>query len=171
MRKDTLIISGVALLVLIVVIGIFAFGREVAGNDASKEASKSQTVIMVPFSELARGIKSNIEKRVNYLITSDAELLELWKDMGAKGNAPTVDFTTSDVIAVFGAKESASGYTIDVSNVQDADKRLVQITITKPDATCAQTKTIMAPYELVIIPKTALPLTHEDVVTTTSCKR
>ena len=165
--KDELILLGVALLAIIIGASIFLFGSI---NPNQNGTSTNLSAVTVPFTQLAQGEHSTVAARVNYAITSADQLAVLWKMINATGTPPAIDFNTNTVIAVFGGEEKTATYTISVSKVEDASARVVTVMLTKPDGTCKK-QTLLAPYELVIVPKTSLPLSHEDEIATTSCPR
>ncbi|MFM2330723.1 MAG: hypothetical protein RLZZ26_230 [Candidatus Parcubacteria bacterium] len=125
--------------------------------------------VSVPFTELAHGDRSDVTRRANFLITSSEELSLLWKMVNTSSAKPAVDFTTDMVIAVFAGTEPTLGYSISVANVSDADRRVVAVTVSKPGGSCVEGDTVTTPYQIIVLPKTALPFTHVDRVTTVSC--
>lgn len=166
--KDTPIIAGIALLA--VAIGVYFFLSGDVKNSSPASVSESQTsAVAVPFTPLVSGTRSTIAERVNYFITSSTQLNELWKLVDAKGQPPKVDFTKEAVIAVFAGQQPTGGYAIQVSKIVDSTSRLVSVTIQKPDSKCVVTQSFTAPYELVTIPATTLPLAHEDIPVIKSC--
>jgi len=166
--KDTPIIAGVALLA--VAIGVYFSLNGNIEKSLPATVSESQTsAVAVPFTPLAKGTRSTVSDRVNYFITSSTQLNELWKMVDAKGQPPKVDFTKEAVIAVFAGQQPTGGYAIQVSKIMDSTSRLVSVTIQKPDSKCMVTQSFTAPYELVTIPATSLPLAHEDIPVTKIC--
>ncbi|MFH1178208.1 MAG: protease complex subunit PrcB family protein, partial [bacterium] len=163
------IIIGVAILVAIVIgVLIFLYGDNKNAPSTPSSMAESRSVA-VPFTKLAQGKKSTIVERVNYLITSPSELNELWKMIDATSTPPKIDFKKDAVIAVFAGKEPTTGYAISITEIEDADARTVSITLAKPSDSCMFAQVITAPYEIVTVPATKLPLTHEDIATTTNC--
>lgn len=126
-----------------------------------------QTASVVPFTPLVQSTQSEIQSRANYLITSQDELNQLWKTIGAEGAAPTVDFSTHQILAVFAGSATTSA--IRVAKIEDTTTRDVLITIVEPDASCAPSNAKVIPYELVAVSTTSLPLTHEDAMITIPC--
>ncbi|MFA5998198.1 MAG: protease complex subunit PrcB family protein [Candidatus Paceibacterota bacterium] len=170
MQRDSRIILGVALVAVTVSVGFFLFYRsDVQNGSLSAAVNTQQSATAVPFTPLAEGSRSTVTRRVNYLITSPDQLSKLWKMVDATGTPPAVDFKTQAVIAVFAGERPAAGYRIAVSKVEDASARVVSITIAEPAADCMLAQTITAPYEVVAVPVTSLPFTHEDVSVTTTC--
>ena len=51
----------------------------------------------------------------------------------------------------------------------DADKRIVNVELTRPDETCVLAQSVVAPYQIVELPKTSLPFTHADTWATKTC--
>lgn len=167
--RDRIIFIIVAIVAVVIGVLVFLYGN--IGNGSSMDATSSRaeytppSAVSVPFTKLVQGAKSDIVERVNYLITSPVELSELWKLIDATGPPPTIDFKTQMVIAVFAGKEST--YSIEVSNIEDTDSRMVSIAIAKPDGIC--TKFATSTYEIVMVPITSLQFTHKDIQTTASC--
>jgi PrcB C-terminal len=168
--KNMMSIVGVALLVVAVGAGVFFFSREAAPTSAPIVETK-QVAVEVPFTELARGAQSTIDKRTNYIITSPEQFRDLWGLVGAKGRIPDVDFSKSAVAAVFAGEQPTGGYGIAVSRVEDTSARKVLVTLTQPDNGCALKKATTTPYQIVELPNTTLQLTHEDISTTTGCPK
>jgi len=167
--RRTLIIIGLAIVVAIAAFVLSGRGQHLQNNPLQDVASANLSPRAVPFTKLARGTYSTVTKRVNYLITSPTELDELWQMLDAKGNKPAVDFTRNEVIAVFAGQQQDAHHEVTVSEVQDATARTISITFTNPSAKCASKKVTTAPYEVIAIPTTSLPITHENISTTTTC--
>ena len=161
-------LSALALIVVAVAIGVgvFLYG----GANAPSAVGPAPAVgTNVPFTELALGAQSSVTRRTNYLITSTDQLRELWKLVGVNGPLPTIDFTIHSVIAVFAGEEPTAGYSIAVSHIADGVARDVSIEITTPGVSCLLAQMITTPYQIIKVPATTLPLTHEDTATTTGC--
>lgn len=166
--RDTFIIIGLA--IVAVGIGSFLFLRGTSSNVSfSATATSNASVVTVPFAKVAHGNTSTVTRRVNYLISSPDGLNKLWEMVAATGTPPTVDFNKEAIIAVFAGQQPTTGYAIEVSKVLDSSSRLVFITIAKPDNSCITGQSLTAPYEIVAVPATSLPLTHEDVSVTATC--
>jgi hypothetical protein len=169
MQRDAVMLTGAV--VISVFIGVFIFFSN-GGNLASvfsTVADNNSRNGVVQFTEIARGSQSAIDRRVNYFITSTDQLNRLWDTIDAPGSPPTVDFSTHAVIAVFAGQESSVSYEITVTKIEDADKRMVSITLAKPDDNCAVAQMTTTPYQLIILPTTSLPLDHEDQVINKNC--
>ncbi|HQT83113.1 MAG TPA: protease complex subunit PrcB family protein, partial [Candidatus Paceibacterota bacterium] len=132
-------------------------------------ANTQPSAAEVPFTRLVQGSASRVAERINYRATSASQLQELWKMINATGTPPTVNFAAQEVIGVFAGQQPTPGYAIAVSNIEDAAARVVSITIARPEGACTTEHATTTPYELIAVPATALPLTHEDISTTTGC--
>ncbi len=160
MRRDVLILTGAAIIAVGIGILLFSSGR----GDPSNTSSAA-----VPFTEIAKGSQSAVERRVNYLITSSSQFNELWGVVTATGTPPKIDFKTHSVIAVFAGQKPTAGYAIAVAKIEDTRTRVVSITLAKPSDDCMLAQSITAPYQLISIPATSLPFAHEDISVTTTC--
>ncbi len=168
--RDTLIIIGLALVAVVLGTFILLYGRNnLPSAPSSAVAYNTPAAVAVPFTELAQGVHSSVSVRTNYLITSETQLAKLWKMIDARGKTPVVDFTTHDVIAVFAGKEPTAGYTIAVSKIDYANTRQVTVTLTSPGGNCMLAQSVTAPYQVVELAKTSLPLTHADRAITANC--
>lgn len=168
--RDTYIIGGLA--VVVIATGIFLIlqggnGGQVASPSAATDALPIAAT--VPFTELVRGMQSEVKTRVNYLITSTEGLEKLWEMVDATGTPPVVDFKKDSVIAVFAGEKPTTGHAIEVAKVEDAIARTVSITLTNPGGSCVVGQAITAPYQVIVVPLTTLSFAHEDISTTTGC--
>jgi len=161
-------LSALALIVVAVAIGVgvFLYG---GANAPSAVGPVPVVGTNIPFTELASGAQSSVTRRTNYLIISTNQLRELWKLIGASGSLPSVDFTTHSVIAIFAGEEPTAGYSIAVTRITDGTSRDVSIELTTPGVSCLAAETITTPYQILKVPLTALPYTHQDTATTTGC--
>lgn len=169
MRRNAfsiLIVAGIA-----IAIGVALF--RYTDDSVSDTTPPNTSVSPVSYIELASGTQSTETESVNYLVTSKTELAELWKmiDNGDNLIPPTVDFNRYDVIAVFAGKVPTAGYAISISKVEDGASRAVTVLTQRPGASCLAAQLITSPYQIVQLPKTALPMTHSDVEDVLSCLR
>lgn len=161
------------MVLVMIAIGVMVFfykepeNREISSNIWNAE--DSSTARVVPFKSLASGLQSKVAMRVNYFITSAAELEELWKIVDVADSPPKINFDKEAVIAVFAGQQPTAGYSVQVSKIVDSGARLVSITLTAPAANCLVGQALTAPYEVITVPATSLPLVHEDVQTTVGC--
>lgn len=158
-------------LVLVAVVGgayFFLYGPNgLAGT--SSAVNNIPSPVAVPFTPLVSGAKSTVTTRVNYLITSADQLNKLWKMIDATSTPPAVDFNKNAVIAVFAGQQPTTGYAIVVAKIEDSTARNVSLTLAKPSANCVEGQIVTAPYEIVAIPATTLPLAHTDQTITATC--
>jgi len=149
--------------------GGFSYGQGSQPAAGVPVVQKSSASVAVSFAELAKGTQSTVTKRTNYLITSTSELSALWKMVDAKGQIPVVDFKTNIVIAAFAGTKPTAGYDIRITGVEDNAMRLVTVTLSTPDSSCLLAQSLTSPYQIMELPKTTLPLTHNDLGARTSC--
>jgi hypothetical protein len=155
------------LVLVLVIAGIWIFLTMHPSSTAT--SSPTAAASTVPFTTLAAGAQSDVTSRVDYLITSQDQLTQLWNLLQQPPPVPTVDFTTQDVVAVFAGQAPTTGYSIAVAQVEDANSRIVKIELTKPDDSCVLAQSTTAPYQIIELPKTSLPFTHDDTLTTKAC--
>ncbi len=163
--QDKNVLIGFSLAAIVIGVLIFAYGG--IASQPQQAVNTTPPAKTVPFTPLAQGEQSVVNERVNYLITSPAQLDELWKTLQATGTPPTVDFSTQNVLAVFAGSKSSSA--IKIAKIEDSDARMVSIMIAMPDGACAA-KSSASPYQIVAVAASSLPLAHEDIVATTSCQ-
>lgn len=156
-------IGSLIVFVALIAAGVFLVSEEQAA------APTSAVVVSVPFTEIAQGINANVSKRVNYLITSEEGLQELWKLLDAEGTPPTVDFSSRSVVAVFAGQQSSGGHQISVTKVEDGSSRVVAIQRVTPGAGCVVTQALTSPYQVIEVPNTELPFTHAETLVTNEC--
>lgn len=163
--RETLVVVVVAVLAALVGLLTFVFVNNSAVSPAEGE------VAPVVFRELAQGDQSSVERRVNYLVYSDAQLAQLWEMVGAVDAPPQVDFTRHTVIGIFSGKQPTAGYKIAVDRITDTDARYVSIITSRPGVSCLAAQTITQPYQVIVVPKTPLSYKLEYIPKTTSCLR
>lgn len=164
-RNKTIAVLAVLLALAALAAALFLFKSETP----TRTGSPSVSAAIVPFEPLANGSISTVHERVNYLITSSAQLHDLWSLLHASGPVPQVDFSKEEVIAAFAGEEPTTGYGIRIATIKDATKRTVILTLTRPGVRCVTGQMVTAPYEVVKLPKTSLPLTHVDTLVTKDC--
>jgi hypothetical protein len=111
-------------------------------------------------------------ERVNYHITSEEQWVQLW-DMVYGANGPSlrpVDFSQSEVLAIFDGSHSTGGYRIHAGELVETESmRSIAITHVEPGLGCSAIAGETSPFILVEIPRSALPLTHTDEMREESC--
>lgn len=124
------------------------------------------------FRVLDQGATSgSITERKNYRIKNQDELEELWKMLHGTGAPANIDFDTSEVIAVFDGTHATGGYSISIESITDnpGGARAVAIVHAEPGTSCLTSDGITSPFQIVVLPKSASPLTHEDRTTVNEC--
>jgi hypothetical protein len=161
-------ILGFAVAALAVGIALITHTGPASTGQAPATANSTEAV-SVPISEVVHGIHSTVSKRANYLITSQTGFLALWALIDAGTQPPNIDFSKNDIIAVFTGDEPTAGFDITVSQVEDSQSRMVTVLVTKPGSSCLPKESSTSPYQIIELPKTTLPLSHQDQEHTTSC--
>jgi len=86
--------------------------------------------------------------------------------------APTIDFTTQMVVAVFGGGYTTGGYTIEVSRVKKNGSIIeAEITNSSPGSLCAVTGVMTQPYHMVSIPKHSENVVFETMDKVNNCSQ
>jgi hypothetical protein len=170
MKRETHLVLGMVLVMAAIGVIVLLPGRVGAPIASPSPAVNQPPPAAVTFTEIAHGSKSTVAKRVNYLIASAEDMKKLWNMVDAKGAVPTVDFTKDDIIAVFAGEEPTTGYTIEVSTIEDSTERMVKVTLGAPGGNCVTGQSITHPYQIIRVPITNLPLTHKDVSVTNDCE-
>lgn len=115
-----------------------------------------------------------ITERANYRIENADELFELWRMVYATGGPalPPIDFETNEVLAVFDGTHSSGGYGISVLSVEDEPgvARHVTILHREPGESCVTSQAITSPFEVVVLPRSGLPISRTDITETVSCE-
>lgn len=164
--RDLLIIFGMIVAAIAVGMLLFFFGP------ASFRASVGAGPDTVAFRLLKEGQNATaMTERANYSIENAEQLSELWGYIQATpGSTPSVDFTKDEVLAVFDGTHTTGGYYIQVTGVVDENgSRVVQVTRVSPGEGCVTPSAITSPYQVIVVPKSELPLTHEDEAITQDC--
>lgn len=171
MKRDTAIIVVIAIAVVAVGVVVFLSGRSDLSDIATSVENKaSSAAVAIPFAEITHGSKSNVTRRVNYILDSEDQLHELWEMVDATGAPPVIDFKTYSVIAVFAGEQTPSGSAIAVSKIEDSITRTVSVIIAMPGENCTQKHSKTTNYEIIKVPATSLKLSHEYISTTTDCR-
>lgn len=122
---------------------------------------------------LASGDAPNVTDRVNYRITTDAQLTELWQMLYTdSGNpVPNVDFNKYEVLALFDGSHTTGGYGIQLTSLKDAGgTRTVVITHFIPGDSCVPPGGISSPFLLVEVPKSSLPIDRVEQTVANQCE-
>lgn len=168
MRRELFVLMFIVTIAVIAGAALYSSEKNTSGNSAVDPGG--QAAVEVPFTRITEGLQSDVSRRVNYLVTSQSALEKLWTMVKATGTPPTIDFTKEAVIAVFAGEKPTAGYEITVSKVRDsADARIVAVSVMQPAPDCVTAQMVTMPYEILTVPATPLPLTHEDSVLTVNC--
>jgi len=167
--RNHIIVGGAIVVAIILGVLAFLYSDKASNALSSAVAENSIVPVAVPFTEIAHGTRSTVSTRTNYLITSTDQLTKLWAMIDATGTPPSIDFSKGAIIAVFMGNASST-LAIAVTKIEDGPAaRGVFIMLT--ESACAVKQKNAAPYEIISVPATTLPMTHEDTITTTSCPK
>ena len=155
---------------MFILLALIATGVFFVAEERATPAGSLSGVSSVPFVELSRGQHAQITSRVNYLITSEEGLTELWKLLDSDSPAPAIDFSSRSVVAVFAGEQATGGHEISVTKIEDGSLRTVVVARTMSSDGCMVRQSLTTPYQVVEIPATTLSFTHTDVLVTKVCK-
>lgn len=172
--KDFFILTGIALVAFAVAGVFFMFGMEQqhAHTPVSGNTPYSKNIAQLPHM-IMQGTKAPVNTRTNYLINSKSELKQLWSFIYGNNTTPipSIDFSKYNVAAVFAGTKPTVGYSIMITGIKDtAKKQIAIVTITYPGPSCVVGPPQTSPYEVAIIPKPTLPLSHTYIIKTSFCK-
>ncbi len=170
--RDFYIIAAVGGVAVVLGTALFFFGP--ASLQADVRAALALRSPQITPTVLAQGDRaSQVSERVNYRITTAAQFADLWKLAYGPDNTPdlpAVDFTKSEVLAVFDGTHAQNGYSIQVTRVRDENgTRSIVITHIRPDSSCTPKTGFTSPFEIIMVPKTSSTLAHTDVTSATPC--
>jgi len=128
--------------------GIGQKGEDGKDGQPSKSATAAGS-----YQILKQAANGGREAKSNEIITSQQQLDALYKEL-ALGPAPTVDFTSMNVIALFLGQKNTGGYSVDIASViVDDNTAKVKLQETRPDGMA--TMALTQPYCIAAITKTA----------------
>ncbi|OGG59274.1 hypothetical protein A2765_06690 [Candidatus Kaiserbacteria bacterium RIFCSPHIGHO2_01_FULL_56_24] len=137
---------------------------------ANNPADPTRSVVNVPFTVVAEGSQSEVERRANYLITSGESLTELWAMLSTDEPTPTVDFNTQAVVVVFAGAKSTGGYGVEVAKIEDDTRRTVYVTVSTPGPGCITTEALTSPFQVVVVPAASLSYTSRSAAAVVDCE-
>jgi hypothetical protein len=109
---------------------------------------------------VGKGPMSAIEEPRQVTVRSAAEWGTLWKENGAGGALPAVDFSREMVVAVFLGSRPTAGYGVEIVRaVGNSGALIVDYVETRPSRDTITAQVLTAPYHLAAIPK------HDGTVT------
>jgi hypothetical protein len=118
----------------------------------------------IPFSTILEGSSASQytqrEGRVIMSITDwQALQTQLQRDIDLRPGLPNVDFSQTLIIAEFAGAKPSGGYTIKVSRIVQTEQAVVvYVTEAPPAGGQAGIAQIVYPYQIVSLPRTALPI-------------
>lgn len=163
--RDYLIIFGMIAAAIVVGAGLFFFGP------ASFRAV-TNTPTGISFRLLKEGTNAiTMNDRANYQIESQSQLNELWTYLQATpGSVPSINFDKEEVLVVFDGTHTTGGYSIAVDQITEKDGvRMVHVVRTSPGTNCVTTEGVTSPYQVVVVSKTDIALSHEDQSVVRNC--
>jgi len=98
------------------------------------------------------------EEKTNIIINDPETFENFWKDLHSNRSPlpelPEVDFSENTVIASMMGVQSSGGFTIEISEISEADDIIgVKIEETEPGPNCVTTAVLTSPFHIVKIPK------------------
>jgi|JI10StandDraft_1071094.scaffolds.fasta_scaffold1776233_1 hypothetical protein len=154
------------LIVSAIIVGLFYL--MVSPVTTSQETSGSHTFLI-----LSQGNQSDIDRRVNFLIESNDQFVYVWEQAFGKGSVPPlVDFERDVVVASFYGKTTTGGHSVSVLDVRDviATERRISFVYEKPAQQCFATQALEAPYQIIAVKKSELPVVKESIERETECR-
>jgi hypothetical protein len=90
-------------------------------------------------------------------VVSDAPTwVELWKQVGLVGPAPSVDFSRKLVIVAAMGMQRSGGYSIEIEDVSiTGDDAVISVVEVSPGSGCYVTEALTAPLAVVAVPRFA----------------
>lgn len=99
------------------------------------------------------GDSTNIRDRRFVVVRTDQEWQALWAEHSG-GAAPSVDFASHMIVALFAGEKMSGGYGMELDAVeQDASGAVVKFTETSPGAHCVVTLAITYPFTIARVPR------------------
>lgn len=119
----------------------------VLNNQGEPTPSGFQTV---DFKTIAKSGTGSYNIRINHVILNNGEFQDLLDKVGIKQEIATIDFNQEMVVAVFQGTESNSGYSIEVSKIEESSDTLQIITKeVLPGEGCVTAQIQTQPYHIV----------------------
>jgi hypothetical protein len=110
----------------------------------------------VPSRTVDKGTQSNIDGPLQAVARSDAEWTALWKKHNFDRPAPSVDFSTDIIVAVFMGSRPTAGFAVEIVSVATRDGGLVaRYRETAPPRGTVTAQVLTAPYHIVAVPASA----------------
>lgn len=146
-----------------IVIGglVYIFGGPNFGEPASESPTEEGSFIVLAEGNAAQ----TIERRTNYRIKNEEELISLWQILyGTSASAPVVNFEKNEVIAILDGSHATNGYRVEVTDVIDAPRlRTIYIEHTEPGDACDIQGGETSPFQIIQLPRSFLPLSKQEI--------
>lgn len=104
----------------------------------------------VVFETLAKSGTGNYNVRINHVILNNGDFQDLLDKVGIKKGIADIDFNQEMVIAVFQGTEPNSGYSLEISKIEESSDTL-QISTKEvlPGKGCITAQVVTQPYQIV----------------------
>ncbi|GEM_PF-5684373 len=123
------------------------------------------------FQVIVNGVNGGDSERGNYILTKSTEWKDLWTKMNYDKSPipalPDVDFSKEIIIAVFQGRRYTSGYSIQISNIDEkANGITIFVKEYSPGANCITSQVLTYPFYIVKIPRTTkdMGFSTEEIV-------
>jgi hypothetical protein len=112
------------------------------------------------FTTVARGTASAIDEPREVVIRTPEEWTAVWRQHGASGPAPAVDFSKLMVVGVFLGSRATGGYDVTIAGVTAGPgrARTVEYVERRPGRSDIVAQMLTAPFHLVSIPRDPAPV-------------
>ncbi len=135
---------------------IFAASKKIVIED-----SKSET----EFETIDKGTQSGYQKRASIIIKDKDRWEEIWNlhssNLDQIPHIPEIDFSKDMVIAIFRGEFPSSGFSTEVSSINEKDGRLEVVVTETDDIKGMVLDVITYPFHIIKIQKTDLPIEFE----------
>lgn len=159
--KDTFLIGGLCVAIVLIGAGLYFY-----------EPVEEEGGGYLPLAEGQYAAGIDMER--NYRIRSEEDMQSLWALIhgDVRPPLPQVDFSSSEVLAVFDGSHATGGYRIRVASVTDSELvRTVHIEHLEPGESCTVPSVRTSPFMLVTVPKMddGMRLEHSDTTVVEPC--
>jgi len=150
------------------------YGSLIGGGTPATSPAKSTPAEPTPLNRIDTGLLSGYAEPMNLVINNQDVWATVWTRLAACPYgcppAPSIDFKTRTVIAVFLGMRGTGGYIIQVSRIESGNNAVVvHAVVTSPDRNCFEPQIITEPYDLVDIPKASGTTTFVVETVITNC--
>lgn len=116
-----------------------------------------------PMKTIDRGGSSDFESSRQAVVKTAAEWAALWHGHAPGRPAPAVDFSTSQVLAVFLGTRPTAGFSVEIIGTHvDNGVLVVQYVETRPAPESVTAQILTAPYHIVSVPARAGEVRFEE---------